>query len=513
MRTRPGRARARRRGRRVRSPRRSGPRWAAPGRLEALPPPTCPAGRGRRRSARRSCQATTPVAPFQLAYNPGVPAGPAASRGRLCGRAVPREAERPVVLPAPREPRVEQRPRRPAAYSVKYGSVPQPTRTLPFGGAWTLPSACASCGGRWMYCADEGRAHARRMSSRSAIPRDCGSTWGSARIVEQREQPAARGRARRAARRTRVPGPIAKSLRLPPSRQMHRAGATIDLVDRPGVPGRDEQVAVAVDVDRVRVEVVEGRGDLGVGLGERRRGRGCATRTARGALGISSSCTTPLDHASAPLADARAVDRRDVVGEDERRSLRGDDELVQVGLETVPGREARDLAVRLVEDHVLADAEAVLGLPLPPGQHRPAPEQRGAEVHRRRRRRGPEPHGLAAGVDDHRTPLTRPGRRRQEEQSRRRPGGRAEHRHDRGHEIGSRDEAPHVRRRGAPGRVGAAAVAGAPAEQRRSAAPPPARAAEELRACREASSRVTQSHRCSDRRHDRTHPAIRRRLA
>ena len=54
-----------------------------------------------------------------------------------------------------------------------------------------------------------------------------------------------------------VPFPIAKSLLRPPRRQSTCARATVHLVDRPRVPGRDEQVAVRVDVDRVDVEVVE----------------------------------------------------------------------------------------------------------------------------------------------------------------------------------------------------------------------------------------------------------------
>ena len=94
---------------------------------------------------------------------------------------------------------------------------------------------------------------------------------------------------------------------------------------------------------------------------------------------------------------------------------------MQVGLEPVAGREARDLAVRVVDDHVLAARERVLLERLPPRQHRLALPQRDAEVHRRLRRGRVEPDDLAGGVEDHHPALAGARRRREEEVARRRP--------------------------------------------------------------------------------------------
>ena len=43
----------------------------------------------------------------------------------------------------------------------------------------------------------------------------------------------------------------------------------VDLVDRPGVSARDEEVAVVVEVDRVDVEVVVGRVHRQIAVGDR----------------------------------------------------------------------------------------------------------------------------------------------------------------------------------------------------------------------------------------------------
>ena len=157
-----------------------------------------------------------------------------------------------------------------------------------------------------------------------------------------------------------------------------------DLVDGPGVTRRDEQVAVGVDVDRVDVEVVEEVADAGVGLGRRHVVEAAPLEQHLRARNLEL-LDDPLHDLlrAAALAGLREVDGAQVPGGHERRPVGREEELVQVGRLPAAGREPRDLAVGLVEDHVVAVAEPVLGLPLPPGQHRLALVESGLEVRRR----------------------------------------------------------------------------------------------------------------------------------
>ena len=80
-------------------------------------------------------------------------------------------------------------------------------------------------------------------------------------------------------------GPSAKSLFVPPSRQMTRARMSVDPVGGPRVASADQQIAVFVDAYRVQVEVIpRGGGRTSTPANGSRRDRcgpGCATRRGR----------------------------------------------------------------------------------------------------------------------------------------------------------------------------------------------------------------------------------------
>ena len=286
------------------------------------------------------------------------------------------------------------------------------------GWVWTLPNAWASSFGRWTYWwRSVARFFAR--SSDKVSPRDCGSTWGSSALsnsVTTLPSPTCRASCCQANLRSRPHREVALLAAEPPD---HLAGRAVDLVDRPGVAGRDEQVAVGVDVDRVDVEEVERGSDLRVGLGELDVVEAPPLEEHAGAR-YRELLHDPLDHAAAAGSDARAVDGRDVVGRDERSPLGRQDQLVQVGAEPVARREPRDLPVGVIGDHVVPDPEAVLGPALPPGECRLAEIGRRPEVEHARRNGRTEPDELAGVVDDHRPALAGARRRAEEEQARRR---------------------------------------------------------------------------------------------
>src|SRR5215218_7905455 len=105
---------------------------------------------------------------------------------------------------------------------------------------------------------------------------------------------------------------------------------------------------------------------------------------------------------------SRAADRREVrlcrdVGRQERGVLRGDQELVQVSPVAVARADAGHLAVRVVEDHVLADAVPGHDLTLPPGEHGSPPVALDPEVPGRAVLA--IPYELPLVVDDHRAVL------------------------------------------------------------------------------------------------------------
>src|ERR687897_124080 len=81
-----------------------------------------------------------------------------------------------------------------------------------------------------------------------------------------------------------------------------------------------------------------------------------------------------LDDPFPGYAILRAANRGEVrsprsVGHQERGVLRGDEELVQVPTVTVARAHPGYLTVRVIEDHVLADAVPGHDPALPPGEH------------------------------------------------------------------------------------------------------------------------------------------------
>ena len=137
------------------------------------------------------------------------------------------------------------------------------------------------------------------------------------------------------------------------------------------------------------------------------------------------------------------------VGEDEGGALRGDEELVLVGLQAVAGLHDGDGLVVGVRDHVLAEAVAERDrASLPPG------EVVLAEVDLRAQVGGVfaagervEPHELAGAVEDHRARTAR-GRgtaSRTGSRARSPAPGRLVHGDDRRVQLGERVEALHVR--------------------------------------------------------------------
>ena len=188
------------------------------------------------------------------------------------------------------------------------------------------------------------------------ITRDCGSdlivpslSLSKRRIVFS---PAGSGLCCQA---NRTPAPSVKSLCLPPSRQRTWPVCAVDLVDRPGVPARDEQVAVVVEVDGVDVEVV-----VGVALGHRRVA--VVERHVVEAVPLEedpAGCDVDLldDRRRRPCrrfgppTEERSYGTL-VVDRDQRRPLRCQCELVPVGVEAVAGMHGRDDVIRAVDDVV-----------------------------------------------------------------------------------------------------------------------------------------------------------------
>ena len=237
-------------------------------------------------------------------------------------------------------------------------------------------------------------------------------------------------------------GEVAPAAAQPPD---HLAAVPVELVDRPGVAGGDEQVAVGGDVDRVAVEVVEAGADAGVRLldGDVVEAVPLEQDPAAGKLELLDD---PADDRSAPrAARAAKIGRHDLVRGDERGSFRRQQELVHVGRTTVARREPRDDAVRPVDDHVRPIGETVPALALPPRQHRLSAIQADPQVHRTGRDGRMEPDGLAAAVDDQTAALARPRRRREEEEPGRGRAAVAQHTDGGGLQIRPRVEAVHER--------------------------------------------------------------------
>ena len=258
------------------------------------------------------------------------------------------------------------------------------------------------------------------------------------------------------------------------------AAAAVDLVHGPGVAGGDEEVAVGIELDRVDVEVV-----VRALVGDARM-RFVEADVVEAAPLEQHATTWQLellhdasDHrAVREAAQAREVRRHSLPGGDERRAVRGEQKLVQVGRPAAARRHAHELAIAVVDDHVRPVAETVLGLALPPREGRLAAVDGRTEVQRHDGLRRPEPHRLAALVA-----LPGPGERRQEEVAVTRPRIVVHRAHDRGHEIGPGAEEMRLRRlRGAERGVDQPDRPGARTEQQRSGSRR-RRAPQELRPC------------------------------
>ncbi len=207
-----------------------------------------------------------------------------------------------------------------------------------------------------------------------------------------------------------------------------RAALAVDLVHRARVTRRDQQVAVRPHVDRVQMEVVERLAALGTVV---------ALLEGDGVEAVPLEQQAPrrdvdlLDHVVEHLAVALASDGAQVasdraVGGHQRRPLRGDRHVVDVGAVAADGADAPDLAIRLVEQHVLAVPPPGGEAALPVGEHRPTAvgldvdvEHLGAGLARL------EPHRAAAVIGDQDAVWPRPvvaPTGVEEEEARRPPG-------------------------------------------------------------------------------------------
>jgi hypothetical protein len=98
--------------------------------------------------------------------------------------------------------------------------------------------------------------------------------------------------------------------------------------------------------------------------------------------------------------------RDELVRETESGSARCQLEVVEVGRQPMRSTDARDDAIRRVDDDPLSFAEPVARLSLPPGENRPATELLHLEVGDDLVRDRVEPDELAPAVEDHRAALT-----------------------------------------------------------------------------------------------------------
>ncbi len=108
-------------------------------------------------------------------------------------------------------------------------------------------------------------------------------------------------------------------------------------------------------------------------------------------------------HATLRATDRGEVRGRRLVGRQERGVLGCDHKLVQVAFEAIARADPCYLCVRVVEDHVLADAVPRDDPALPPGEHGPALVVLRLEVPRGRVLG--EPHEPPSVVEDHRSML------------------------------------------------------------------------------------------------------------
>jgi hypothetical protein len=209
------------------------------------------------------------------------------------------------------------------------------------------------------------------------------------------------------------------------------------------------------------VEVVErGRpgpaGELGVAVGDRHVVKAVPPEQHRAGRDVDLEHDAGQRHPAGRAAERRQVSRPRLHRGDQRGVLRGDDELVQVGLQAVASLDGGDGAVGAVGDHRPPVADALVDPPLPPGEHRPAPVCLHLEVHpplalaRREGRVRRVPDDAAVPVQDHQARLAGPGPRvagrRQDEVARARGvrAGVARDRHRRRGEVGAAHEVQHA---------------------------------------------------------------------
>ncbi len=205
----------------------------------------------------------------------------------------------------------------------------------------------------------------------------------------------------------------------PPGHLPARAGY---LVDGTGIAGRDQELAVRRDRDRVDVEVVErvrlgAAGERLVGVGDRDVVQAVPLEQHAAGRDVDLLHGPGQGHPLLRPAQLGQVGRHRPERGDQRGVLRGDDELVQVGLQSVARADGGDGPVRTVGDHRLAFPVAGDHAALPPGEHRLAPVGLDLEVHPSRPGAGREggvrriPDDAAVPVQDHQSRLARPGKR------------------------------------------------------------------------------------------------------
>src|SRR5438270_10679106 len=198
----------------------------------------------------------------------------------------------------------------------------------------------------------------------------------------------------------------------------HLAGVTVDLVNRGSASRRDQQRPIALWLDRVDVEVVEPRAVLN------RLVRVLDPHVVEAVPLVQQQPGLDVDLLHDRVEHdpvSRAADRREVPADrllrrDEGGVLGGDEELVQVGVQTAGGADHVDHPVGRVVDHVLADPDAAAHEALPPGQHRLAVKR--LHSHVRWRVVSPqrlEPDQVAVRVEDLGPDLKRPGLRAKED--------------------------------------------------------------------------------------------------
>ncbi len=137
---------------------------------------------------------------------------------------------------------------------------------------------------------------------------------------------------------------------------LHLAGVAVEPVGGPGVTRVDEQIPVFVEADRVEVKIVPGGGPGGrkrlVALVEADVIEAVPLEEDAPARDVDLLHDTFRDEAGRGAADGREIARHRIVSSDQRRSLRREVELVNVGGEPVAGAHRGEDAVVAIRDVV-----------------------------------------------------------------------------------------------------------------------------------------------------------------